>query len=647
MPAIIDDIDDLINKVNSSIDESQTQTEIDDTDTQIEISEDQANGNGRASKSKKSSIRSQSVSDIKKKDQDKEKEKKPRSTAYKYSKNGKIPLRESAILAGRPVFLTYENGKIQPHGIIEEDIRIVEPPHPQNYPYLPYEFENMEEVLRYRDRALNENIDSLYLKAKQIASDYNDQRIEKINLLAIEIISSYFQDRFPTIHYDIVTGGNGSGKSTYGDTFTSTGYRVVNLTDPNAANINRILGSIEIGQCTIVSDETGAIEKQPDLLSLLKTGYSPTGKTSKINDYSRAPEYFYTYCFKMIISERMPNLRDARGVVDRSFSFTTYKGLPKYDIKETLEPQRNRARQERLDRLIDFRKLMLVYRLIHFKDELPDIYIGVEGREKELSKPIIQLFYNTNAQKEIESTLQYFLDTKSEKKEITLEPILHPIVTNLVSRDGNEVSNKAIWEEIKNIIDGHYDEKKPYEYHTLEYGTIYNNTISNILEHTFGGRPKHRSFGNTFIFDPEELVRVGNAYNLTTKIQTKVIAENNTIEQEYRTKDEGSEGCEGYRESFVGSNDGDKVTGNTAISEGIEALDKDEKGQCELDRPSIEPSMPSQPSHIDLEDSSTIAEHDLYWIESLGLWGCNICSLKADKFGMENTPCKRNKKRRV
>ena len=165
------------------------------------------------------------------------------------------------------------------------------------------------------------------------------------------------------------------------------------------------------------------------------------------------------------------------------------------------------------------------------------------------------------------------------------------------------------------------------------------------MEHTFGGRPKHRTFDNTFIFDLDELTRVGKAYNLKTDIQTKMI----DVEQSNITKDEGSEGCEGYRESPVGSNDGDnKVTGNTAISisEGIEALDNDEKGQSELDRPSIEPSQPSQPSHIDLEDSSIIVEHDLYWIGSLGLWGCNHCSLKADKFGMKNTPCKENKKKR-
>jgi hypothetical protein len=43
------------------------------------------------------------------------------------------------------------------------------------------------------------------------------------------------------------------------------------------------------------------------------------------------------------------------------------------------------------------------------------------------------------------------------------------------------------------------------------------------LEHTFGGRPRHKTNGNTFIFDLEELERVGRAYNISTKIQTKII----------------------------------------------------------------------------------------------------------------------------
>ena len=128
---------------------------------------------------------------------------------------------------------------------------------------------------------------------------------------------------------------------------------------------------------------------------------------------------------------------------------------------------------------------------------------------------------------------QSFLNLRTEKKEITLEPILHPIVSRLVSEKGSEIYVKWIWTEIKETIEGYS------EYQTLEYGTIYDNSISNILEHTFGGRPKHRTAGNTFIFDPEELARVGRTYNLTTKIQTKIV-----IEME-KGDDEGNEGNEG------------------------------------------------------------------------------------------------------
>ena len=238
------------------------------------------------------------------------------------------------------------------------------------------------------------------------------------------------------------------------------------------ANINRILGTIEPGQCTIVSDETGEINKHPDLMALLKTGYSKKGKTSKINDYTRLAEFYSTYCYKMIVAEKMPNLKDAKGVMDRSFSYTAFKGKPKHDIKETVEPQGNQARQQRLDTLNDFRKLMLVYRLLHFRDIMDDIDVGVEGREKELSKPIIQLFYGTTIQKEVEETLQYFLNQRNEKKDAMLEPVLHPIVTELISKGKtNEIYVKDIWEIIINNLGGLYDQKKPNEFQSEDYGT--------------------------------------------------------------------------------------------------------------------------------------------------------------------------------
>src|SRR5215212_825889 len=347
---------------------------------------------------------------------------KPRYPAYKYSCKGKGNLHEAVILAGIPVFLRYDkdNDEIKSLEQIEESSRLIKPPNSEEYPYESYDFENIEELCSYKERAKLETIDSLYRKAKSIAKKFNNQDEYKIILLSADIIWSYFQDKFSTTHYDCVIGDNGSGKSTVGDTFVSVGYRPVAMTDPSAANLFRVLGTIEPGQCTIVADEAEKIDKSSEIMSVLKTGYQIKGQVPRINMNIEKQQFFYTYCFKMIIAEKSPNQNYARGVLDRTFVFTSYKGKSLYDIKEVLTPVGDRRRQELLDELTDFRKLMLTFRLIHFKDAIADIDIGVDGRDKELCKPIIQLFYNTGAQKEIEAAL--FL-----------------IIVNLVSKYGTEV----------------------------------------------------------------------------------------------------------------------------------------------------------------------------------------------------------------
>jgi hypothetical protein len=158
------------------------------------------------------------------------------------------------------------------------------------------------------------------------------------------------------------------------------------------------------------------------------------------------------------------------------------------------------------------------------------------------------------------------------------------IITTLVAELGPEISVKQIWHQIKSTIQGHYDEKKPYEYHTLEYGTIYNNTISSILEQTFGGRPKHRRDGNVFIFDPVELVRVGKGLNLSTDIQTKIC--------------EGCEGSEASTEEVYqfdehkSANLRGEIVGNSVYNNQKEERDHPQK-----------PSQPSQPSPPTLDTS--------------------------------------------
>jgi hypothetical protein len=113
-------------------------------------------------------------------------------------------------------------------------------------------------------------VDALYKKLKDTVSLYVVQDPDVIILISADILWTYFQDLFPTTHYyDIVGKGNGIGKSTIGYLFEGVAYRGVRMTDPTAANLYRILGKIEPGQCIIITDEADRMDRSPDMLSIL------------------------------------------------------------------------------------------------------------------------------------------------------------------------------------------------------------------------------------------------------------------------------------------------------------------------------------------------------------------------------------------
>lgn len=137
---------------------------------------------------------------------------------------------------------------------------------------------------------------------------------------------------------------------------------------------------------------------------------------------------------------------------------------------------------------MEFRKVLFVYKLLHFKDAIPNIDIGITGRNKELVKPYLQLFSNPKPDEEkeiyqeIENTFQILLKIKNNK-DFSLEAALIPIIFNLMIRSKTKtISFSDFWNELKDKINGYFDEKKPNEYYTEDYGTIYRNSISDILQ---------------------------------------------------------------------------------------------------------------------------------------------------------------------
>ena len=204
-----------------------------------------------------------------------------------------------------------------------------------------------------------------------------------------------------------------------------------------------------------MADKAEKIDQSPEIMSTLKTGYQSKSKVARVNMNTGKQEFYYPYCFKIIIAERSPDERKAKGVLDRTFVFNTYHGKPKYDIKEILKPAGDIKRQSLLNELIDFRKLLLIYRLIHFQDSIVDIDIGLEGRHKELCKPF-----------------QILLNAKNQRKGNSIEAALHPIIVNLVSVKGNDIYVGQIWDGILETIPGIRDEKRANEFQTYDYGYI-------------------------------------------------------------------------------------------------------------------------------------------------------------------------------
>lgn len=456
-------------------------------------------------------------------------DKRPDEFVYKYSSKGDGILRESSLLMGVPYyikksFLEKKNEyciTVDPY--IEETTKILKPPFKQVCPFIPYEFATNEEPNQYLQRALKETPDTLIAKTKTLIKLVNEIDDYTATLLSTTIFNSYFQDRFSTVYYIIVVGANGTGKSAFGETFECLGYRAVKINNATEAFWFRVFGTNEAGQVTIIAEEVDKMDENSQVMGMLKEGYQPNSKVPRMSNDNSKMEFYFPFGFKIMIGEKSPNEDKARGLLDRSFKTKSYKGYPDFDIKDIRNPQGNAERQKHLDAFNDLRKLYLMYRLVHFKDPFKEIDIGLDGRDKELCKPTLQLLYSLGASKElladIEKTLQHFLDIKNKRKGETLEAVTYPIIINLVAKYGNEISSSEIWQEITETLEGERDSNKPNIWDSADFGRKYRNTVIKMICDKFGAEINHTEKGNNLVFDPAYLKKMERIYKNDIKIK--------------------------------------------------------------------------------------------------------------------------------
>ncbi len=338
----------------------------------------------------------------------------------------------------------------------------------------------------------------------------------------------------------------------------------------------------------MVLEEADKIDKSTDLMAILKTGFAFGGTTPKVNPYTNLSERFFTYCPKIIVSERSLNQSIAKGVNSRIFSINCFKGSIKHDILEILNPTNTGGPENKrlLQEIMNFRKLLLVYRLMHFKDMIPDLDIGVEGRDRQLVKYCIQLFHGCKCQDEVIKTVQKFLDTKNNKKQASIESVLLPLIDKLIeTKKTNQVSSLDFWKAVINEIPGLPDLHKPNEFHTDDYGTLYRTTISGVVCDCFGASIKHGDKGNILVFDRtviKELVKSDIENDKTRIVVNEIPPGQSVVEEEYEEyEDDEYDEPEGLN-SLKASGEG-----------GTPDLEKNDEGAEEQEETESEPLEPN------------------------------------------------------
>jgi hypothetical protein len=109
---------------------------------------------------------------------------------------------------------------------------------------------------------------------------------------------------------------------------------------------------------------------------------------------------------------------------------------------------------------------------------------------------------------------------------------LIPFIIDLMDKSKTHtIAFSDFWSKLKDSINGYSDDKKSNEYHTKEFGTIYRNSISNILQKLGVNSKRHNSF-TELIFNHKKIMKNASQYNKS--FQTKIDFE----------EGEGYEGCE-------------------------------------------------------------------------------------------------------
>jgi hypothetical protein len=399
----------------------------------------------------------------------------------------------------------------------------------EDYMHKPYIFESEKDFFMKVDFVKNQKLctlDGIYHTIKRVWSQYIDAEDSHLVICAADTIFSYFQDVIGLTHYLWFVGDNDSGKSNNLWVLHYLAYRNMMSLGISAANVYQFLGSGEEGIGTICEDEANQIDEDKDKMELAKSGYTkgfPVVKITISNDGQRYQKRYNTFCFKAYSAEKAPDPVKAKGMIQRLVKLRCIAGDPSVDILEVINPMGDVEMLDLLKELHGVRNLLLCYRLEHRNDKIPNVKVNLKNREKQLFKPLLRLFYGTEAMDEVQRTLSKYVNERRKAKLSGINAFLIQLVQDMlqeasyndltISQTGiYEVPTNDIWTKVKTRTDATTIPGHPLTCETTQFGPISHKRVIEILENVFKAEVKTSNSTRIVRFDKKVLDDVFKSY---------------------------------------------------------------------------------------------------------------------------------------
>jgi hypothetical protein len=185
--------------------------------------------------------------------------------------------------------------------------------------------------------------------------------------------------------------------------------------------------------------------------------------------------------------------------------------------------------QNLLTELLETRKNLLIYKLLHFHDKIPDIQLNIENREKQLFKPIVRIFQNsTEVLDELLPVISNYVSQKRESNADSLHSRIYQLIKRMIKDENSaQLESLKIWDSVINELNGEVIKAQTIQ--TSDFGPISQKQIIQILKDVFKAKsPKRHGNARSLVFDLKILNKLSRVYDLDVdvKVQRKSLANN-------------------------------------------------------------------------------------------------------------------------